>query len=478
MAKKNLCATIILITSMLYPFGPDLLGDKLQYAPNQITVLVKKGAIGFPDKEAKRTAFVQEVTVSDHQLKHLLTILKCRSFKKIFPNAVQDDTLRLLEDGSLVRLYDLSRYYTVSFDSAINVEAVARSLRSFPDVIHADPTWLCYPMIDPDDPGYYYQWHLHELYGIRAPSAWDFTTGFGTTKIAVVDGGMDYNHEDLAAKRYGGWDYGDDDDDPMDDMEEGPGDDQFGNHGTRVAGIIGAVTDNDTGVAGVDWNCRIMPLKVAGTHQSYLWGEWDGMTQGDAAAGIIHAANDGADVINMSFGSYLGWWSELIVNNVIYSACYNAYQLGAVLVAAAGNEGTGNPMRPAAYPFAIGVGATDQSGNKADFSNYGDYIDLVAPGVDVYSTKRYGAYGSGSGTSFSAPIVSGVAGLLLAKNPDLTNEDVRRVLQITARDRGDPGWDPQFGFGIVDADSALKLLDTHVLFHRASLGGSSETSQR
>jgi subtilisin family serine protease len=473
MAKNSFWTMVILITGIFYLSGGKTFGERLRYAPNSVIILAEKGAIKYPDNGIRRTVSFEEVVVSNYVLEDFLKDLKAESFKKIFPNAIPDDTLRILDDGSRAKLKDLSRYYVVEFDSAINVETVAESLRGFQDIKYAEPNWLYYPMVDPNDPYYGNQWHLHGSYGIHAPSAWDISTGFTTTKIAVVDGGVDYNHEDLASKRYGGWDYGDDDSDPMDDMEEGPEDDQFGNHGTPVAGIIGAVTNNDTGVAGVDWNCRIMPIKIAGTHQFLLW-EWDAQTTGDAAAGISHAANDGADVINMSFGSYLGWWSEIIVDNAVYSACYNAHQLGAVLVAAAGNEETSDPLRPAAFPFVIAVGATDNQGNKADFSNYGDYIDLVAPGVGIYSTRRYDDYWYGSGTSFSAPIVSGLSGLLLAKNTDLTNEDVRQVLEITARDRGDPGWDPQFGYGIANADSALRLLDSHMLLHWTAAGGSSE----
>lgn len=474
MAKNSFWTTVILITGLLYLFGGEAFGERLQYAPNSAIILAEKGAIEFPDNETRRTVSFEEVAISNYVLVDFLKHLKAKSFKKVFPNAIPDDTLRILEDGSRVRLKDLSRYYVVEFVSTINVEAVAESLRGFQDIKYAEPNWLYYTMVDPNDPYYGNQWHLHGPHAIQAPSGWEISTGFTTTKIAVVDGGVDYNHEDLASKRYGGWDYGDDDGDPMDDMEEGPGDDEFGNHGTFVAGIIGAVTDNDTGVAGVDWNCRIMPIKVAGTHQFLLW-EWDAMTTGDAAAGISHAANDGADIISMSFGSYTGWWSQIIVDNAVYSACYNAHQLGAVLVAAAGNDNTSNPLRPAAFPFVIGVGATDYSGNKASFSNHGDYIDVVAPGVNVYSTRRYDAYGYDSGTSFSAPVVSGLAGLLVAKNPDLTNEDVREVLQITAQDDAlNPGWDPYLGYGIVSADSALKLLHSHMLLHWTAVGGSSE----
>jgi subtilisin family serine protease len=263
--------------------------------------------------------------------------------------------------------------------------------------------------------------------------------------IAIVDTGVDRTHPDLASKVLPGWNFVSGNSDASDD---------FG-HGTHVAGIAAAVSNNVTGVAGIAWQNPILPVKVLDSQGS---GTYDAI-----ANGIIYAADRGASVINLSLGGFYG-------STTLSQACQYAYQKGCVLVAAAGNNDSTLIQYPAAYPTVIAVGATDQDDGKAWFSNYGRQLSVTAPGVDILSTTPmapvtlntlYGyatQYDSLSGTSMACPHVAGVAGLLLSVNPNLGPDNVRHLLQRTALDLGELGWDELFGYGRIQADAAVREL--------------------
>lgn len=268
---------------------------------------------------------------------------------------------------------------------------------------------------------------------LRLPTAWDIRKT-SSVVIAVVDTGVDLKHPDLRGRLVQGRDFVDGDAKPQD--ENG--------HGTQVAGVIGAVPNNKRGVAGVVWNARIMPVRVL---------DADGNGFDDTIArGIVWAANHGADVINVSLGGPEA-------NEVLRAALRYAHLRGAVVVVAAGNDGTDTVQYPAGYPEALAVGATDDRGALTLFSSYGDWVDVAAPGWNIHSTAlRYPGssdYASESGTSFSAPYVSGIAALLRAAHPSWSAERVERRIMATARDAGAAGYDEFYGFGVVDATAAL-----------------------
>jgi subtilisin family serine protease len=217
-------------------------------------------------------------------------------------------------------------------------------------------------------------------------------------------------------------------------------------HGTHVAGIIAAALDNGQGVAGVCPNCRLMPIKVL---DKYNMGSWSLLAQG-----ILFAADHGARVINISVGA-------VIPSQTVESAISYAIESGAVIVAAAGNNDSNDPFYPAAYDGVVAVGATTRSGKLWAKSDYGSYIDLVAPGDVIYSTFNnlhniYHGYTYMSGTSMAAPFVSGVAGLLLSVAPKLSATDVTEALILGAEDLGRRGKDSQFGYGRVNAMKSLR----------------------
>jgi len=352
------------------------------------------------------------------------------------------------------------------------------------NVEYAEPNYIFHTAIIPIDNNFYEQWGLNNTgqtggtpdADIDAPEAWEMETGSPDVVIAVIDCGVDWDHPDLAANiwinsgeiagdgvdndnngyidDYRGWDFvsvssssvypGEDpgprDNNPMD----------FLGHGTNCSGIIGAVSNNTTGIAGVAWNCRIMAVR-AGYADTNGYGA---LAYADVAPAIIYAADNGAKIINMSF---IGSASQTIKNAIDY-----AYSEGVTLIAAAGNSNTVSMQFPAAYDEVIAVSATDHNDDKAYFSNYGSWIDVAAPGVNVYTTAFNNTYSSYSGTSMAAPYVCGVAGLILSRNPLLTHDQVRQVLRFSADDIGTIGWDQYFGYGRVNAHVGLQIEDVCV----------------
>ncbi len=273
-----------------------------------------------------------------------------------------------------------------------------------------------------------YQWNFPV---IRTEEGWDITKGDKHIVIAVVDTGVDLDHPDLRRRITSGFNVLENNNFPDDDN----------GHGTHVAGIIASETNNQEGVAGITWYNTIMPIKAMNA-------EGYGTTF-DIAKGIIWAVDHGANVINLSLGNYR-------TSSLMKEAVHYAYDHNVVLVAAAGNENTSQPSFPASYPQVLSVAAVSYTGQRAPFSNYGDYIDVSAPGVQIASTFFNQQYAALSGTSMASPHVSGLAGLLLSANPDLTNRQVMDIIRNTAYDLGAPGTDPDFGSGLIDVKHALE----------------------
>ena len=206
-------------------------------------------------------------------------------------------------------------------------------------------------------------------------------------------------------------------------------------HGTYTSGIMAAEFNNSTGVAGVCWGCRVLPVKVLDSQ--------GGGNVSDFARGMRWAVDHGARVINVSAG--VEYTTKTMSDAVQYALQHNV-----VVVASAGNTPDGKPRWPAAYDGVIAVSASDRNDVIADFASYGDFLDLTAPGVDILSSvwsQGRLTYAWGSGTSSAAPFVSGAAGLLLSVNANLTPEQVKGALQDSADDLGPKGWDPHYGWG-------------------------------
>jgi thermitase len=323
--------------------------------------------------------------------------------------------------------------------------AAIDALERDPNVLYAEPNYIAIALDTiPNDSGYASQWGLPK---IGAPSAWDITTASSNVVIAVVDTGIDLDHPDFSCpgKLLGGRNFVSPGSSPNDDH----------GHGTHVAGIAAACTNNVTGVAGVAWGARLMPVKVLDYRGSGTYEQ--------VANGITYAADQGADVINLSLGG-------TGPNNTLSDAVEYARNRGSLVVAAAGNCGSGcwmggqyyyNPLfYPAAYPATLAVAATGSNDNWASFSEHHPYVDVAAPGVSIYSTLIDG-YGTMDGTSMATPFVSGLAALIWSLNPGLSPDQVRDIIQDTADDlqtppgEGGPGKDDYTGYGRINAGRAL-----------------------
>ncbi len=269
----------------------------------------------------------------------------------------------------------------------------------------------------------------YALAKIRCHEAWNLSKGSSDVVIAVIDDGIVKNHEDLESKRVPGYDFTQGDRDPTTSQS----------HGTHVSGIIAAATNNSKGGSGVAFNCRIMPLRI-----------FPNGAGAASAQAILFAADNGAKVINMSYGGYPQSLTEQ--NAVNY-----AWNKGVVLVAASGNSGTTKLNYPAAYPNVIAVGSTGRNDARSGYSNYGEnWVSVGAPGEGVLSTVRNG-YGEMSGTSMASPMVAGLAGLLWSFAPEgTTASEIREAIESTT----DPISNGGFAHGRVNAMRALSVFNT------------------
>jgi len=333
----------------------------------------------------------------------------------------------------------------------VDLAATAADLQTRGGFAWAEPNYTFGLDLEPNDPDYTAR-QVTYLGRIGMPAAWDRTIGLPQVIIAILDTGVDLTHEDLYKGIWinpgevpgngvdddgngfvddvNGWDFADNDNLP---------DDDYG-HGTHVAGIAAARINNAVGVAGMAGIATIMPVDV---FPSSAYGTYE-----DLIRAIIYATDNGADVINMSLGATSYSRGE-------QAAVDYAWAHGVVVVAAAGNTGRTSDHYPAAHAHAIAVAATDAYDNLAGFSTRGDFVDVAAPGIGVWSTYRGNRYGSMSGTSMATPHVSGLAALILSLNPNLTPDEVRALIEVNADDLGAPGWDPEFGHGRINAARAL-----------------------
>jgi thermitase len=278
----------------------------------------------------------------------------------------------------------------------------------------------------PDDPLWSYQWGPQAL---GMPAAWDLEAGNASVKVAVIDSGLDETHPDFAGVPIeNGTDYVDHDSTPED----------HNGHGTHVAGIVAAARDNGIGVAGT---ARVTLVPIAVLDQN---GQGSCL---DVALAVLEAIARGATILNLSLScpDYAP----------LHLAVQAAAQAGALVVAAAGNVGSGCPAYPAAYPEVLSVAALADATDVASFSCAAPYVELSAPGVNVLSTYPGGVYRNDSGTSMAAPFVSGVAALVKARFPSMDGAAIRARLDATAVDLGAPGRDDESGYGRVDPVAAL-----------------------
>jgi subtilisin family serine protease/Tol biopolymer transport system component len=406
------------------------------------------------------------------------------------------------------RVPDLSTIYTLSVAPDTDIQRLAAEYGADPSVEYAEPNYVRQLFFTPNDPffsssGSWGQtfpdlWGLHN---IRADSAWDLSTGTGVV-VAVIDTGLNFDHPELAPNvwtnpgedlngdgRLGGYNacpMPNGDFNCVDDDGNGYADDVHGwqfpaktgdvydhvGHGSHVSGTLAAVGNNGGGVIGVAWNARLMPLNV--------WGDFAGAADVNIARAVVYAVENGAAVVNMSFG---GLGDSLVQRDAI---AFGVSQ-GLVLVAAAGNDAIDvRSVSPADLDGVIAVGAVDHLDQPAGFSNFGGKLELAAPGGGDSGPPRYlpeasilsttgvqldpllemdafvppfymPSFQRLAGTSMAAPHVSGVAALILSRHPEFTVEQVRQVLRDSADDLGPPGRDARYGYGRLNAARAVAV---------------------
>ncbi|MCP4397397.1 MAG: S8 family serine peptidase [bacterium] len=326
----------------------------------------------------------------------------------------------------------LSKVMLLNLGRNVDEKTALRAYASLEEIEYAELNYIYHIFSTPNDPFISSQYGLYSgsSNGIDALGGWAIESGNSSIMIAVIDTGVDYRHEDLSGKVVKGYDFVNEDYDPMDDN----------GHGTHVAGVAGGIANNGRGIAGVCRDCTILAVKVV-TADGAGSNSW-------IANGIANAVNLGARVLNLSLGG-------LDNSNTIRIAVEQAYKQGAIIIAASGNDGSGVPMYPAALSETISVGATGRYGDKTSFSNYGNTLELAAPGESIYGTVPGNRYEAWNGTSMASPHVAGAAALLLSRNPALSNTQVRQLLASTATDLGPSGRDSYFGFGRIDVRAAL-----------------------
>lgn len=313
--------------------------------------------------------------------------------------------------------------HIVQLPANASEKAIEALLTKNPHIKFAERDMLMKARGVANDPYFASAWHIPK---IGADSVWDIVTGKGVT-VAVLDTGVDASHPDLAGKVLAGWNFYDNTSNTADDF----------NHGTAVAGVIAAVTNNGVGVSSIAPGALILPIRVS---DSSGYGSSSAM-----ASGVTWAADKGVKVANIS---YMAGGSATVQTAGTYLR-----NKGGLLVVSAGNSGA--LASYAASDSLIAVAATDSADVRASWSSYGDYVDLAAPGVGLPTTEKGGGYASESGTSFSSPAVAAVIALTLEANPNLAPSDREKALFSTAVDLGTAGKDQYYGWGRVNALAAV-----------------------
>jgi len=349
----------------------------------------------------------------------------------------------------------LKKTYLLTFKNGEKIDDLIKRLTQDESIEYVEKVPLLRSTSVPNDPSYATQWHLAK---IGASNAWNYFSTGSNMVIAIVDDAVDRTHPDLAPNIWvnpneiagngidddqngfvddvNGWDFADNDNNPN------PPTSSF-DHGTHVAGIASSATNNGVGVAGMGFSAKIMAIKTTNTPTVISYGY----------SGIAYAADNGADIINCSWG---GSGTSVTALEIINYAIGQ----GSVIVAAAGNANSSSPFYPASYPGVVSVASTTNSDLRSSFSSYGSSVVVSAPGSNIYSTLPGNAYGYKSGTSMAAPLVSGLLALMRSLNPGIPNSALISCLTSTAVniDALNPGFAGQLGAGRINADAAMQCI--------------------
>lgn len=381
----------------------------------------------------------------------LSAMIGASKFKKAIPNPAN------YRQKSVNHRNELSEIYKITIKDTENLEAKINQLLAQPNVLYAEPYYLPKPLFIPNDPAAAGSGNQTYLSIIRAYEAWEFEKGDSTVVIGILDTGVDVNHEDLAdniyynlndpingidddgdgyVDNYHGWDFANNDNDPSAD---------FSQHGTSVAGISAARTDNGKGIAGVGFKSKFLPVKIFDSENNVFNNGYEA---------ILYAVQQGCKVVNLSWGSVNSFsnFAQDIIN-------FAVLEMDVVVVAAAGNTNADLHFYPASYENVLSVGASNNNDQKAGFATYSHFIDVMAPGAGEYTTKNGNAYGNATGSSFASPMVAGIAALVRSRYPGLNARQVMEKIRMTADNiytiPGNESYLEKLGRGRVNAQSAI-----------------------
>lgn len=389
------------------------------------------------------------------------------SFEPANPRFVEADTLKVLAEGTRLSQLNMTKLFRVRIDDDETRKRLIKELNKLPEVLYAEQNGTVTPYLIPSDDRFDEQWGLRNTVfpgrDIHAEQAWDIFTGNQNNVIAIVDGGIDVNHEDLNAKIAGG--------------DTGFG---WNGHGIHVAGIAAAESNNEQGISGVDWNGQIHAQRIDNVQDDI-----------DVYNAIVDAVNSSSNVhvLNHSWGLTFPDQSPGRNSITVRQAFAFAYKANRTSVVAMGNHQQSDPgvvAFPAGFDKVISVGASNIEDVVANFSARGNHIDVAAPGVNILSTFTGGGYGNNSGTSMATPHVSGIASLLKGFNANLRNDDIESIIRLSADDLNNPpifndgtalGFDQSSGAGRVNAERALNFLRApFTLQHANTTGGTVNSS--
>ncbi|MBN3033083.1 MAG: S8 family peptidase [Candidatus Saganbacteria bacterium] len=435
------------------------------YAPNQLVVKFKSGTVSLPKGLAVAAAGAANVTAAS--VKALNAKYQAVKFRQLHSDALAIYA-QLEREGKLTPTAraiarNLENEYVLTFAGTTDVARAAKEYRQDANIDAASPNSRVRAFLTPNDPHYGVE-QKASFEQIKAPTGWSRTTGDASAIIAVIDTGLNYNHEDFVNKvdLTDAKNYITGTDDPLDDY----------GHGTAVSGVIGAVTNNNKGVAGVDWSAKILPIKVLDSG-----GTGDIADVAAALSYLVAKKSAGVNIIaaNMSLGQYNEAADKYIEEDPagLKERCQEAYDAGIVLVAAAGNGNVDWNSYPACYPTVLAVAAVDSTDHRSVWggvdpdtgqqqaSNYAAWVDVSAPGTSIYTTDMNGSYSGGwNGTSLAGPFAAGLVGLVKAVFPALTSQQVIDEIKAFADDIDslNPGYAGKLGTGRINVFRALKGL--------------------
>lgn len=408
------------------------------------------------------------VTASNQGMAALFTEFQVQKMEPVFPGS---------QPPAFPRRVDLSRIYRLHFPETFNPLVLAKKLAKFSEIEYAEPVFVRTLCFTPNDSLFADQWHLEK---IKSTTAWELAQGDSSVVIGIIDTGVDIKHPDLVPNLWHNWN--EIPDNGVDDDQNGYVDDFYGwdfgendnsvanpstnwapSHGTHVAGIASAATNNRIGVAGIGFQCQVMAVKVTRDYRndSAQYPDW-------GFEGIKYAVDQGAKIINCSWaGPGASGFEQDVINY--------AHEHGAVIIAAAGNNNGESMEYPAAYPHVFSVAATTPTDQRATSSNFHFTVDLSAPGTDILSTWNwvppiYG-YGKIGGTSMASPLVAGTVGLVQARHPEWTAGQAAQQVRVTTDDiyYANPGFIHKLGKGRLNASKAVSVLSPAIRLEEMTL---------